>query len=467
MAVPAASPAVDPLAAIDAQFLYWDSDNAPMCMGNICIFEGAPLFDSDGNFKLAAVRNAIESRLHLVPRYRRKVLEMPGALAHPVLVDDPDFDIENHVKLVRLPPPGDETQLKEAFARAHEGMLDRRRPLWEITFVEGLEDGRIGMVQKIHHAPFDGATTVDIMDLLFDQSPELKKPVEVPPWEPAPPPDPATLLQSRMMEQATTMWSSLLTPPAQPLGELMEAMQSVADIGPLPETSLNQDVGPRRRFEWVSSSLSEAKEIRSLVPGSTVNDAMLAAIAGGLRELLRSRGENVDELVLHAMIPVSLRSDEAAGDASGNLITAFVAPLPLGETDGVERLRRIHASTKELKEGKQALGIHMITQSSAYAPPALMAASGRMAIQQGSFMNLTITNVPGPRHELYLLGAKMLALNPMVPIGNRLTLNIAIESYVDNLVIGLSSDADAHPDLDVLATGIRRSVDELLEAARA
>ena len=209
------------------------------------------------------------------------------------------------------------------------------------------------------------------------------------------------------------------------------------------------------------------KLFSALVPGSTVNDAMLAAIAGGLRELLAPRGENVDELVLHAMIPVSLRSDEAAGDASGNLITAFVAPLPLGETDGVERLRRIHASTKELKEGKQALGIHMITQSTAYAPPALMAASGRMAIQQGSFMNLTITNVPGPRHELYLLGAKMLALNPMVPIGNRLTLNIAIESYVDNLVIGLSADADANPDLDVLARGIRHSIDELLEAARA
>jgi WS/DGAT/MGAT family acyltransferase len=462
MAMQAAIPGADALAPIDAQFLYWDSDNNPMCMGNICLFEGERLFAEGGRFRLEEIRRAIASRLHLVPRYRRKVLEMPGALIHPVLVDDPEFDIVNHVKHVELPPPGDESQLKAAFARAHEGMLDRRRPLWEITFITGLRDGRVGMVQKIHHAPFDGTTTVEIMDHLFDDSAEYT-PVESPPWTPQPAPNLAMLWGMKWAEQATNMWASLVSPP-EPLGEVMGAAGALAEMGTPPETSLNRDVGPRRRFDWVHTSLAESKRIRTLAPGSTVNDVMLAVIAGGLRELLGSRGEDVDHLVLHAMVPVSLRTVQAT-EAGGNQITAFVAPLPLGEVDGVQRLRRIHASTKELKEGKQALGIHMLTQSVNYVAPMLMAAAGRLSIQQGSFMNLTITNVPGPRHELYLLGARMVELNPMCPIGNRLTLNIAVESYVDKLSIGLVADADANPDLDILAAGICDSLEELLARA--
>jgi WS/DGAT/MGAT family acyltransferase len=257
--------------------------------------------------------------------------------------------------------------------------------------------------------------------------------------------------------------------PAAPerLGELKEAMEAMGRIGEPPKTSLNGVIGPRRRFDWVPSTLADAKEIRALVPGSTVNDAMLAVIAGGLRALLAGRGENVDDLVLQVMVPVSLRTDSEKADASGNQVTGFVAPLPVCEPRGVERLRRIHASTKELKQGKQALGIHAMTQSVDFAPPALMAAAGRETIQQGGFMNLTVTNVPGPREELFLLGARMLELNPQVPIGNGLTVNVAVESYVGKLSIGLCADADAVPDLDVLSGGIRDSLDELLQAARA
>ena len=151
----------------------------------------------------------------------------------------------------------------------------------------------------------------------------------------------------------------------------------------------------------------------------------------------------------------------------GNMVSGFVAPLPVCEADDVERLRRIQRSTKELKESKQALGVRLMTQSAEYAPASLMAAAGRTAMQQSSFINLTVTNVPGPRRELYLLGARMLELNPMVLIGNDITVNVAVESYVDNLSIGLSADADANPDLAVLRDGIRRSIDGLLERARA
>ena len=468
-------PVVDSLSAFDAQFLYWDSDVTPLNMGNICIFEGKPLFNKKGAFRLADVRKAIDSRLHMVPRYRRKLLELPGDVGHPVLVDDPDFDIANHVKLVKLPAPGNLTQLKEAFAHAHEGMLDRSRPLWEITFVEGLEDGRVGMIQKIHHAPFDGATTVEVIEHLLDHSPKTVS-VDPPPWDPPPPPDPMSLVGLRWMEQATQMLESLqpYVAPTAPerLGELSEAMEEVGRMGAPPKTSLNGPVGPRRRFDWVATTLSEAKEIRSLVPGSTVNDAMLAVIAGGLRALLAGRGENVDEMVLQVMVPVSMRTDSEKAGASGNQVTGFVAPLPICVPDAIERLRRIHTATKELKEGKQALGIHAMTQAVDFAPPALMAAAGRMAIEQASaeqagIMNLTVTNVPGPREELFLLGARMLELNPQVPIGNNITVNVAVESYVDNLSLGICADADACPDLDLLAGGIRDSLDELLAAARS
>lgn len=462
----------DTLSAFDAQFLYWDSEATPMNMGNLCIFDGGPLHDEQGRFRLDDVRSALEARLHLVPRYRRKVLEVPGGFAHPVLVDDPAFDIANHVKLVTLDPPGSDEQLKEVYSLTHEGTLDHGRPLWEITFVNGLQDGRVGMIQKIHHAPFDGASTVDVMDLLFDDSPEYEE-LEVPPYRPAPAPDPWTLMGAKWGEQVSTFWGTMLgrtspqAAPPQPLGELTEALDAVGQIPSPPETSLNRPVGPRRRFDWISSTLADAKEIRGLVPGSTVNDVMLAVIAGGLRDLLASRGEDVDEMVLQVMIPVSLRTDAAKADATGNQVTGFVAPLPICDADGVHRLERIHASTKELKEGRQALGVHLMTQAVDFAPAALMAAAGRASIEQSSFMNLTVTNVPGPRHELYLLGARMLELNPMVPIGNRLTLNIAVESYVGNLSIGLSADAEANPDLDVLREGIVRALEDLLERARS
>jgi diacylglycerol O-acyltransferase len=478
--------ALDTLSALDAQFVYGDTDDAPMNMGNVCIFEGEALRDSDGKFRLEDVRRAIASRLHLVPRYRRKVYEVPGGFAHPLLVDDPDFDIANHVKLVTLTPPGSDAQLKDAYARAHEGMLDHSRPLWEITFVDGLEGGRVGMIQKIHHAPFDGASTVDVMELLFDRTPE-HTPIEPPPWHPEPPPDPMAVMTHMGLqwgERVKDAWTQMAaanpyfpTPvpepepepgqaPPQPLGELAEALGALEEIGTPPETSLNQDVGPRRRYDWVPTTLSEAKEIRALVPGSTVNDVMLAVVGGGLRVLLASRGEDVDHLTLQVMVPVSLRTDADKADATGNQVTGFMAPLPVCEADDVERLRRIQRSTKELKEGKQALGIHLMTQSAEFQPPALLAAAGRAAMQSAGFMNLTVTNVPGPREELFLLGARMLELNPMVLIGKQITLNVAVESYTDKLSIGLSADADRHPDLEVLVAGIRGSIDALLAKAR-
>lgn len=454
------------LSAFDAQFLYWDSPNTPMNMGNICVFEAGPVLDASGRFRLADAQEAIGNRLHRVPRYRKKLMEIEGQ--HPILIDDPYFDITNHVRVLTLDPPGTEQQLKEAWARVHEGMLDRSRPLWEITFVDGLSAGRVGMVQKIHHCLFDGITTVDIMSLLFDRSPDAA-PVEPPPWRADPPPSAEEVEERRQqVESRGILRQALYGPAVEPerLGELTEATSEVAELDPPPATSLNQPLGPRRRFDWISTTLAEAKRARTLVPGATVNDVMLTVTAGGLRDLLAARGEDVDTMRLRVSIPVSLRTESRSGtDAAGNLVTGFIAPLPVCEPDPVEQLREIHEATRRLKEGKQALGFHMMMEMSEFASPLLMAAASRLTIQQSMFMNLTVTNVPGPPHILYLLGAELLAIHPMVPIGNQLTVSIGVESYVEKLDIGISADYDSTYDLPVLKAGMERTLQHLADAA--
>jgi diacylglycerol O-acyltransferase len=455
------------LSALDAQFLYWDSPDTPMNMGNVCTFEGKEFFDRKGQFKLEEVRQAIDSRLHLVPRYRKKLMLLPGGVVHPVLVDDPDFDIANHVRLVDAPEPGGDEQLKEVFSRVHEGTLDRTRPLWEICFVQGLSGGRVGMIQKIHHAPYDGQSTVDVLERLLDKSPDYK-PTTAPPFRPIPLPGHLRVLADNVVHQAKMAWSNTISGPYAPLLkpsrllDLAKAVGSLAQLPAAPETSLNRPLGPRRRFDWVPTTLSDVKKIRGLVPGATLNDAMLACIAGGVRALMLARGENVDKAKVRVFIPVSLRSDAQRDGEGGNQISGFVAPLPVAEADALKRLRTIQATTAKFKKGKQPLGIHLIAQWVEFLPAPLLKAGAPFVIQRRLWQNLTVTNMQGPKEPLYLLGARMLELNPMVPLGCQLSLNVAVESYVDDLRIGLSADADRLPDLEVAKHGIEESLRELL-----
>ena len=457
------------LSPLDAQLWYWDSPETPMCMGNVCLFEGEPLRDGSGNFRLEDVRRAIESRLHLVPRYRRKIMEVPGNLSHPALVDDPGFDIQNHVQLVTLPSPGSLDQLKEVFAKTHEGRLDRSRPLWLTVFVDGLEDGRVGMIQKIHHAPFDGATTVRIMQQLFDESREPGEAESAPAWEPQPPPSLPEVYAAAAAQQLAAAWklaagapASLPMDPAQ-ASELAETVGAMSAFGPAPPTSLNRPVGPRRRFDWVRSSLAEIKRIRGLVEGAKLNDVMLACVAGGLRALFLARGEDVAEIRPRVFVPVDARAP-AELDQPGNKLSAMVIELDIAEPDPLKRLTAIAMEMAALKAGKQRSGMQLMMDMVSITPPMLLGAAAAQA-GQGGFMNLTVTNVPGPPGELYLLGARMLELNPMLPIGSGLTVNVAVESYVDGLSVGICCDPEAVPDSDELTAGIAGSLDTLLGRA--
>jgi WS/DGAT/MGAT family acyltransferase len=235
-----------------------------------------------------------------------------------------------------------------------------------------------------------------------------------------------------------------------------------AGIGGAPPSPLNTRIGPHRRFDWVESDLGRFKAIKGAL-GGTVNDVVLAVVSGALREHLLRRGRDPEGIELKAMVPVSIRAEAERG-ALGNKVAAIYAPLPVGIADPLERFKTIHESLSHLKQSGQAVGAERITQLAGFAVPTVLNQAARLQSRQ-RFFNLTVTNVPGPRRELFLLGARMLELHPMVLIGNDITVNIAVESYVDNLSIGLAADADMNPDLPVLRDGIRRSLDELLDAA--
>lgn len=459
------------LSTVDAQLWYWDTPETPMMMGNVCVFEGDPLFDASGAFRLEDVRRWIESRLHLVPRYRQKVVKVP--FSRPILVDDPHFDIANHVDVISLSEPGAEDQLKEVFARVHEGILDRSRPPWKIVFVRGLQDGRVAMIQKIHHAPFDGATSVRIMEALFGAAPKGGAIEQAPAWSPKPSPHVLEVMVKTIGQQVRAGWHLFCSDPLRPSLSPSHALESsktlaaVRNFLPAAPTSLNRDVGPRRRFDWLSTTLGAVKHMRATVPGSTVNDVMLAAVAGGLRELFLARGEDLNGVRPRVMVPVDIRDDQARGTEPGNRFSALVFALPIAESDVVTRLTWISAEMTKLKAGRQAEALQFVMNSCDVLPPILLEAATWRRHNMRTFTNLTVTNVPGPRQELELLGAKMLELHPMIPLNNQLTLNVAVESYVDKLSIGMCCDPDAVPDLNAFVNGVSLALDELSARASA
>lgn len=460
---PPSPPAFEVLSPVDAQLWHWDTPETPMMMGNVCLFEGKPFFDEAGNFRLDDVRRAIESRLHLVRRYRQRVVEVP--LGRPILIDDPTFDIVNHVNVITLPAPGAEDQLKAAFASVHEGLLDRSRPLWKMVFIQGLADGRVGLVQKIHHAPFDGATTVRIMEALFDEESTPGPATPTLPYSPQQPPTAVAVAANNVLLGLTAALRLGAGPlrrgfsPRSVIHTLRE-VAAVRQFLPAPRTSLNRPVGPKRRFDWVHTTLDDVRRARSLVEGATLNDVMLTAVAGGLRELFLARGEDITAIRPRVFVPVDVRGD--AREQVGNVFSALVLHLPLDEPDGGARLLAISREMAALKVGPQAGAMNRVMRSAELVPPLVQAMSTWQQHNRPMFMNLTVTNVPGPRRDLCFLGARMLELNPMLPLGNQTGLNVAVESYGDRLSIGLCSDPTIVPELDVFTQGLRSALDDLI-----
>jgi WS/DGAT/MGAT family acyltransferase len=457
----------DRLTGLDSSFLHLERDSAHMHVAACAIVEGpAPAYRD--------LIEAIEARLHLVPRYRQRLAFVPFGQGRPVWVDDPHFNVAYHVRHTALPNPGGESQLKRMTGRVFSQALDRTRPLWELWLVEGLSGGRFAVLSKTHHALVDGISGVDIMTVLFDTSPD---PMPVAPpeneWVPRPLPSSAQLLADALLERATVPQEvvrgarATLRGPravAQRVVEALVALGALAWAGlqPAPASMFNLPIGPHRRFTWVRGSLNDFKAVKNAL-GGTVNDVVLTVVAGALGHYMRLHGEDTDGLELRAMVPVSVRADIERG-ALGNRVAAMWAQLPVGITDPVERLRVLSAGMEEVKRSGQAVGAQVLTRLSGFAPTTIVSQAARLQARQRLF-NLVVTNVPGPQVPLYLLGRELEVIFPMVPLAKNTALGIAIMSYNGQLNFGLTADYDALADVETLADELRSSVEELVAAA--
>ena len=457
----------DRLTGLDSSFLHLEREGAHMHVASTIIFEGPPPPYVD-------FRDHIESRLHLVPRFRQRLRNVPLGQGRPVWVDDPHLNLTYHVRHTSLPSPGSEEQLRNLAARIFSQQLDRSKPLWELWLVEGIEGGRFAVIGKSHHCLVDGVSGVDITTVLFDleKDPDRSLGPSADHWLPQPEPSGAQLLAEAVLERTLSPrevargFRRLLRGPrraARRVTESLLAAGSFAGTGmAAPETPFNVEIGPHRRFAWVRASLADLKQIKNEL-GGTVNDVVLAAVAGALRRYLRARGHPTDELEIRAMVPVSIRTADQHGSL-GNQVSAMMAPLPVWCADPVERLRLVSSTMGDLKSSKQAMGATLLTQLADFAPPTVAGQAARLQSRQ-RFFNLVVTNVPGPQIPLYLLGRRMERVFPMVPLAKNQGVCFGIMSYDGQVNFGLIGDYDAMGDLDDLAEDLEASIDELIEAA--
>jgi diacylglycerol O-acyltransferase / wax synthase len=456
----------DRLSGLDASFLALEKDGAHMHVGSVLVLEGdAPRYE--------ALIERIESRLHLVPRYRQRLAFPPLSQARPVWVDDPHFNAGYHVRHTALPPPAGEHELRRLAGRVFSQQLDRAKPLWEIWLVERVGDDRFALVCKTHHALVDGISGVDIMTVLLDLEPDPPEPDPPPAWYPRPEPSGISLFADTWLERASAPLdaarsaAAAVSAPggstagaARTLGGL--ASMAAAGLAGAPPSPLNTRIGPHRRFAWVEADLDRFKAIKGAL-GGTVNDVVLAVVAGALRALLIRRGRDPAGLELKAMVPISVRADTERG-ALGNRVSAMYAPLPVGLADPLERFRAVHAAVGDLKASGQAVGAEALTQLAGFAAPTVLNQAARLQSRQ-RFFNLTVTNVPGPQFPLYILGRKLLAFYPKVPLVLNTALGIAILSYDGGIFFGLLGDYDAMSDLDDFAGDLQDAIAELSGAA--
>jgi WS/DGAT/MGAT family acyltransferase len=459
-------PNPDRLSGLDASFLSLERNGAHMHVGSVLVFEGAaPSYD-----EFAA---RLEQRLHLVPRYRQKLAWPPYGQGRPVWTDDPYFNARYHVRHAGLPAPGGEDELRRLAGRVFAQGLDRSKPLWELWLVDRVGDDAFALISKTHHALVDGISGVDISTVLFDLEPDPPEPDPAPPWTPRPEPSSGALLAGALAERAAGPVEAargLLEAARRPEQAVAESASAVgglaavaaASLAGAPPSPLNVRIGPHRRFAWVEAELSQFKAIKSAL-GGTVNDVILAVVAGTLRAFLSRRGRDTDGLELKAMVPVSVRADTERG-ALGNRVAAMYAPLPVHAADPLERFRIVHEAMAGLKESGQAVGAEVITRLAGFAAPTVLNQAARLQSRQRLF-NLTVTNVPGPQFPLFLQGRRLRSFFPQVPLALNTALGIAIMSYDGKVGFGLLGDYDALPELDDMAGDLRDEIAALAAAA--
>jgi diacylglycerol O-acyltransferase / wax synthase len=459
------------LTGLDASFLYMETPNNHMHVGAVYVFDPAGNPDA---CSFEAVKATVESRLHLLPPFRWRLVDVPFGLHHPLWVNDPDFDIEYHIRRAALPAPGGQVELAEHAAQFMARPLDRTRPLWEMEILEGLEGGRVAMITKTHHAAIDGASGAELTLALLDTS-------ATPP--PVPPPE-KSFAADRIPNDVETIAYALKSLTQQP-SELVKAVRRTAEVAlnlrkksaegaptpatpfNAPRTSFNVPITPHRKLAYTSIQLDDIKKIRVAL-GGTVNDIVLAICASALRRYLLEGNELPAEPLI-AMVPMSVRSTDQKGEM-GNRVSQLLVRLATEEPDPLKRLAVIQSETKMAKEQINAIGADTLSNWAEFAAPAVAARAARLYSSMGlanrhkPIYNVTISNVPGPQVPLYCTGAQLVEWYPMGPIFDGIGLNMTVMSYLGVVYVGLLACRETMAGLWDLAAYVNDGVDELLLA---
>lgn len=454
------------LSALDAEFLLVEDGIAHMHIAGISVFEGPPP-------ELTELTAMVAGKLHKISRYRQRVRSVPFELGRPVWVDDPHFDLDYHIRHAALPAPGDDAALHRLMSRLMGQELDRERPLWELWFVEGLEGGRWALISKVHHCMVDGISGMDLLGVLLDVDPDARagEPRE---WEPAPePPGLVKVLDawSGLVADGLGLAARLpsaLRDPRRSVTSLLHAGRGVATLtkhlGRTTPTTLEGGIGPHRRWAHAVVPLGDVKAVGKEL-GVTVNDVVLAVLAGAFRDLLLHRGEDPDTTVLRTLVPVSVRTEDARG-VPDNRVSVILFELPVHLADPVERVRAVHEQMVERKASHMSEAGELVIRLADLAPPMVVgtlmrAATRLLARMPQRSVNTVTTNVPGPQLTLYCLGRRMLAHLPYVPLSHGVRVGVAILSYDGNLAFGVTGDRDTAADVEVLADAVPRGLDAL------
>lgn len=449
------SSSIDRLTALD-QLMLRASEIWPQDIGALALLDGTHLLEPTGRFRIEAVRDAIESRLHLVPRFRQVVHLPARGLGGHLWVDAPTFDLNEHIRVRPLPADSGEADLLVATEHLRRQRLDPTRPLWQMWFMPGLPNERIAMFVRLHHCIADGMAAMATISALLDTAADAPTAAPAPPWRPVPWPSARELLADNLTRHVRALAgaASVLARPRATSRDLLAAWPAIRELlaeAPAPETSLDRMVGPDRNLALIRSTLDRVKQVAH-IHQATVNDVLLAATAGGLRALLNSRGEPVEGTTVPIYVPVSLRP-RVRGPQQGNLIAQMAVPLPLGVADPGDRLGQIAAATAERKaRPRTSLGTLFRGR---IARRLLLKAVIRQRV------NVTSASIPGPTVPLYLAGARVLEVFPVLPLIANEPLGVGALSYAGTFTIGVVADRDAYPDIDVFATGMREELHEL------
>jgi WS/DGAT/MGAT family acyltransferase len=465
---------MDRMNALDAEFLHLEDGITNMHIAALAVFEGPPP-------PYEELVGLVERRLPLLVRYRQHVRSVPFELGRPVWVDDPHFELGYHVRHTALPSPGGEAELRRLMGRLMSQPLDRNRPLWDLWVVEGLEAGRWALISKVHHCMVDGVAGVDLMTVLLETEREGGGEGPAPAlesWRPEPEPSgPALVLDA---------WTGLVADLADRLGKVpgalrdpMGALRNVRDtgsglisfgrhLGPNPPLSIEGPIGPHRVWAESEVSIDDIRTVRKAF-GGTLNDVVLAAVAGGYREVLDRHGDEPDRAVVRTLVPVSVRRDDGRGTPD-NRVSAILFELPVHLGDPLERLTDVHATMDELKGSHMADAGEVVTNVAALAPPMLLGTGSRVAARLAHRLpqrsvNTVTTNVPGPQFPLYACGRELLSYYPFVPISQGVRIGTAILSYNGKIAFGVTGDFDTGKDVDVLAATIADGIADLRDRA--